>query len=147
MPPQFFFFFFFFCPHIMACRILVPQPGIEPMPPGVEVQSLNHWTAREVLAIQILYYYGPCWDSGHFRTATVAESIARIEPHSGYQLESNHNYGSQEWLKSPQNDSLTCELGEKKPILSLSTLKSPSSIHFLWDCKFKDSISKSPKHQ
>ena len=32
----------------MACRISVPQPGIEPMPPAVEVWSLNHWTAREV---------------------------------------------------------------------------------------------------
>ena len=39
-----FFFFFFF----WLCGILVPRPGIEPAPPAVEVQSLNHWTAREV---------------------------------------------------------------------------------------------------
>ena len=32
----------------MACRILVSQPGIEPVLPIVEAQSLNHWTAREV---------------------------------------------------------------------------------------------------
>ena len=32
----------------MACGILVPQPGMEPAPPAVEVQSLNHWTTREV---------------------------------------------------------------------------------------------------
>ena len=32
----------------MACGILVPQPGIKPVPPAVEVQSLNNWTAREV---------------------------------------------------------------------------------------------------
>ena len=32
----------------MACRILVPQPGIEPMPSAVEARNLNHWTAREV---------------------------------------------------------------------------------------------------
>ena len=31
----------------MACRILVPQPGIEPVPPAVEAQSPNHWAARE----------------------------------------------------------------------------------------------------
>ena len=31
----------------MACRTLVPQPGMEPVPPAVEVQSTNHWTARE----------------------------------------------------------------------------------------------------
>ena len=30
----------------MACRILVPQPETEP--PALEVQSLNHWTTREV---------------------------------------------------------------------------------------------------
>ena len=31
-----------------ACGILVPWPGIEPTPPAVEVQSLNHWTTKEV---------------------------------------------------------------------------------------------------
>ena len=25
------------------------QPGIEPMPPALEGQNLNHWTTREVL--------------------------------------------------------------------------------------------------
>ena len=40
-------FFFFFWPCV-ACGILVPRPGIKPIPPAVEVQSLNHWTTREV---------------------------------------------------------------------------------------------------
>ena len=31
----------------MACRILVPWPGIEPVPHAMEAQSPNHWTARE----------------------------------------------------------------------------------------------------
>ena len=35
---------FFFWPHRTACGILVPQPGIKPMPPALEVWSLNHWT-------------------------------------------------------------------------------------------------------
>ena len=34
-------------PNLEACRILVPQPGIELMPPAVETSSLNHWTTRE----------------------------------------------------------------------------------------------------
>ena len=42
-------FLFFFLAANAACRILVPQPGIKPVPPTMEVQSLNHWTAREVL--------------------------------------------------------------------------------------------------
>ena len=36
------FLTFFFL--AVACRILAPQPGIEPM----EAWSLNHWTTREV---------------------------------------------------------------------------------------------------
>ena len=37
--------FFFFA---MLYGSLVPQPGIKPIPTVVAVQSLNHWTAREV---------------------------------------------------------------------------------------------------
>ena len=44
-----FWLFGFFWPHRVACRILVPWPGIEPVPPVVEAQSPNHWTSREVL--------------------------------------------------------------------------------------------------
>ena len=39
-------FFFFLC--WMACGILVLRTGFEAMPPTLEVQSLNHWTTREV---------------------------------------------------------------------------------------------------
>ena len=31
-----------------ACGVLVPQPGIEPMPLALAVQSLNHWTTRDI---------------------------------------------------------------------------------------------------
>ena len=31
-----------------AYGILVPYLGIEPVPPAVKAQSLNHWTMREV---------------------------------------------------------------------------------------------------
>ena len=35
-------------PFSFCCtRILVPQPGIEPIPPAVEAQSPNHWTTRK----------------------------------------------------------------------------------------------------
>ena len=40
--------------HCTACGILVPQPGIEPTPPALEVWSLNHWTAKEVLHYSFL---------------------------------------------------------------------------------------------
>ena len=34
--------------------LIVPWPGIELVPPAVEAQSLNHWTAREVPRMGIL---------------------------------------------------------------------------------------------
>ena len=46
--------FFFFWPCHVTFGILVPQPGIEPVPPAVEAQSLNHWTAREVPRTELL---------------------------------------------------------------------------------------------
>ena len=48
--------FFFFWPCNMACGILVPLPGIKPATFALEVQSLNHWTAREVLMGSILIH-------------------------------------------------------------------------------------------
>ena len=40
-------------PRQAACGILVPRPGIEPTPPALAVQTLNHWTTREVLLMGI----------------------------------------------------------------------------------------------
>ena len=40
-------FFFFFKSFHVACAMLIPQPGIEPMPLAVKVQGPNHWTTRE----------------------------------------------------------------------------------------------------
>ena len=48
-----FSFFFFFWLHHTAYGILAHQPGIEPVLLAMEVQSLNHWTAKEVLCFQI----------------------------------------------------------------------------------------------
>ena len=42
-----FFIFIFFWPHHSAWGILVPQPEINPVPPTVEAQNPNPWTARE----------------------------------------------------------------------------------------------------
>ena len=41
-------FFFSFWPCYVACKILVPQPGTEPVPSAWGAQNLNHWTTREV---------------------------------------------------------------------------------------------------
>ena len=46
----------FFCLwlHHKAYGILVPGPGIEPVPPAVKAWSLNHWTTREVPNSELL---------------------------------------------------------------------------------------------
>jgi len=38
--------FLFFWPYHAAC--VTSRPEIEPTPPAMEAQSLNHWTATEV---------------------------------------------------------------------------------------------------
>ena len=59
-------YFFFFLATL--CGILVPQPGIEPVPPAVEAWSLNHWTTREVLVYFYIYMLGwPKRSFGFFR--------------------------------------------------------------------------------
>ena len=42
----FIYLFFWLCRA--AREILVPRPGIKPMPPALGVQSLTHCTSREV---------------------------------------------------------------------------------------------------
>ena len=34
--------------YCKVCGILIPRPGVEPIPPAVQGQSFNHWTTREV---------------------------------------------------------------------------------------------------
>ena len=46
---------FFFC-HL-ACGILAPWPGIEPAPPTLKGEVLNHWTTREVPQIKTFNTY------------------------------------------------------------------------------------------
>ena len=52
-PPVLFFFF-----RCMTCRILVPWPGIELMPPAVEAWNPIHWTVREVLEQPHFWLFG-----------------------------------------------------------------------------------------
>ena len=41
------FIYLFIWLHCAACGLLVPQPGIEPVPPALDAQSLSPWTSRE----------------------------------------------------------------------------------------------------
>ena len=59
--------------HHATCGILVPQPGIKPMPPSLEAWSPNLWTTRELVCCLVLYRSllpptpGPVFSAGfHF---------------------------------------------------------------------------------
>ena len=47
------YYYFFFWSHCTVCGILVPQSGIEPLPPALEAWSLNHWTIRKVPVLEL----------------------------------------------------------------------------------------------
>ena len=46
--------------HHLAHRILVPPPGIEPVPSAVEAQTPNHWPSRAVPGLLLLLSQGLC---------------------------------------------------------------------------------------
>ena len=50
----FLLYFIIFWPCHTACGILVPWPGVEPLPPAVEAWSPNHWTTREAPRTSLL---------------------------------------------------------------------------------------------
>ena len=58
--------FFFFFKFFVACRILVPWPGMEPLTLALAAQSLNHWTTRKVPMIFFhlirIWFSIPQWD-------------------------------------------------------------------------------------
>ena len=43
--------FYFWLYHV-ACGIIVPQPGMEPVPPTLEAWSLNHWSTVDQISPQ-----------------------------------------------------------------------------------------------
>ena len=51
------FYYFYFLAVPQGLWYLTSQPGIKPMPPVLEVWSLNHWTTREVLCQHLLFSF------------------------------------------------------------------------------------------
>ena len=72
-----FIFYLFFLPHLEACRILVPLPGVDTMLPTVKAQSLNHRTTREVPQEKILAS-GPGSGTSHCATLAIRPRWIRM---------------------------------------------------------------------
>ena len=69
------FYLFIFWPHLTACGILLPWPGIEPGPTAVNALSLNHWTTREfprsdLLDDRVKPWNCPTLESPHFESSS-----------------------------------------------------------------------------
>ena len=48
-------YFNFGGPHRVACGVSVPQPGIKPVPPALEVYSPNHCTTGKSLPLHLTF--------------------------------------------------------------------------------------------
>ena len=77
-----FYYLFIFGPCNMLCWILVPWPGIKPVPPALEVWSPNRCTAREIL--RLLHPWSSscliCW----LGSLLLFASNQKFPPHSCY---------------------------------------------------------------
>ena len=76
--------FFFFGLRRAAYNILVPQPGIEPIPLALRVQSLNHWTTREVPIISNLQIH-----KGSERFSSLFQDPQQVSGRAGTQRQKN----------------------------------------------------------
>ena len=54
-----------------------PCPGIEPMPPALEAQSLNQWTTRESLFLFTVRFIVLCL---HFLICSLLKATTKISP-------------------------------------------------------------------
>lgn len=67
--------------HHLACGILFPKLGIEPMPPTLEVHSLNQRIAREVLKCLVIHSFQRhqlSWNCVNVIQNAVATKISKI---------------------------------------------------------------------
>ena len=133
--------YFLFWPHCAACRILVPQLGIEPMLPAVEVWSLNHWTAREVpdRACHCMDHGGssPCCQN----TAGMPRANNALTPKIFRRVELISNFYLERWS--------SCRMGtwtgEVKLILPIASVSIPS--HYLHSKSPEWTLSNGSKHK
>ena len=75
-----FIFLFFFFPHWEACMILVPWPGIEPVPSAVKMHSPNHWTSREFLVFLISLLFPPSLECYSWGQRFLSISFIAVSP-------------------------------------------------------------------
>ena len=100
----------------VGCGILVSQPGIKPIPPEVEVWSLNHQTSREVPSLYILV--AGSWDSLSlyklkFSFFPNLRFSRRIPYYLGDYFKKTFSNNKNKWKKKRENLHVRGKLGPK----------------------------------
>ena len=116
--------FFFF---ITSCGILLPWPGMESVPPTMDAENLNHWTAREIP----VYAF---WDYIFFKVGHLhpAKNVEETEEHRVRNTKSNSPFLSCSLIFPPESSRFT------------SLFRLPSKL-LCWAFKICDFILSSPQ--
>ena len=132
---------FLFWPYYAACRILVPQPGIKPVPLAVEVQSPNYWITREdpfrsVQSLNRVWLFRTPWTAGHKASLSITNSWSLLKLMS---IES----------VMPSNHLILC-----RPLLllpsilpSIRVFSNELALHIRWPKYWSFSFSISPSNE
>ena len=76
---------------IAACRILVPQPRIEPWPPALRAHRLNHWITREIPTVDT-------FKSSYLWASQVALVVKNLPANAGDMRDAGLSHG---WGRCP----------------------------------------------
>ena len=97
--------YLFFWLHRTACGILVPQPGMQPAPPEVEVWSLNRWTTRETPIFLFTFEEFQSWQkkilAHYFLSSASSEETCISLPHSAFLVNPKDHWVSK--TNNPKN--------------------------------------------
>ena len=126
----FLIYFLFFTPRHVACGILAPRPGIEPVPPAVEVQSPNHWTTWEFPGL-FFFFFGrkECY---RFLFSFIEQVLIshQFYTHQCIHVNPNHRIHHTTTLAPPQLPPLGVHTFVLYICVSISGLKTGSSVPF-----------------
>ena len=113
-----FFIYLVFGHTVQHAEILVPQPGIVPVPPALGVQSLNHWTTREVPQVSLKCL--KCTMAKAELITTLPYSSASCQHPLPTHSPTYHGTRSTQWLFSPPHS--------PAPQIPSQPCKGPSSL-------------------
>ena len=111
------FLVFIFWPHHRACWILVPQPGMEPVPTEVEAWILNQWITRKV-PIFLVFLALDCLTSQQTHTWSLWLGLGLCNTYCNGQATSQEIAWF--WGATPSENNYSSEQDQCRPQLRIS---------------------------